>query len=197
MAPWGFGAQLVFRGSAWCTLRVLESLWRFLITTPLDTLGGLIYEKKGLQKTVPRCLWSCNKLRTGVLTRKWIKTSLFGNKFQDVFVYTWSAVVAMNIGVSARCEWKGLLKKVIYFSCISSTFFVVRRWRCYAPTPAKNITVLPTDDYMAPWAQGLWGRGGASRDDLGAIRQMYLGSSGGCWWWLVLQFSTDFWMIEM
>jgi len=43
---------------------------------------------------------------------------------------------------------------------------------CYAPTPAKNITVLPTDDYMAPWAQGLWGRGGASRDDLGAIRQM-------------------------
>lgn len=91
---------------------------------------------------------------------------------------------------------KGVAEKVFVF-CISSTFFVVGRWRCYAPTPAKNITVLPTDDYMAPWAQGLWGRGGASRDDLGAIRQMYLGSSGGCWWWLVWQFSTDFWMIEM
>ena len=71
VAPWGFGAQLVFRGSAWCTLRVLESLWRFL--TPLDTLGGLLCEKKGLQKTVPWCLWNCNSLRRGVsvLARKW------------------------------------------------------------------------------------------------------------------------------
>ena len=33
-------------GSAWCTLRVLESLWRFLIITPLDTLRDLICEKK-------------------------------------------------------------------------------------------------------------------------------------------------------
>lgn len=42
--------------------------------------------------------------------------------------------------------------------------------RCYAPTPAKNVSVLPTDDYMAPWAEALWGKSG--RDDLSAIRQM-------------------------
>lgn len=43
---------------------------------------------------------------------------------------------------------------------------------CYAPTPAKNVTTLPTDDYMAKWAQPLWGAGGSNRDDLNAIRQM-------------------------
>ncbi len=74
-------------------------------------------------------------------------------------------------------SWKGLLPEKGWFF---STFFVAGRSRCYAPTPAKNITVLPTDDYMAPWAQGLWGRGGASRDDLGAIRQMYLGLYCSC-----------------
>ncbi|CAK9051215.1 unnamed protein product [Durusdinium trenchii] len=44
------------------------------------------------------------------------------------------------------------------------------RGMCYAPTPAKNVSVLPTDDYMAPWAEALWGKSG--RDDLSAIRQM-------------------------
>ena len=44
--------------------------------------------------------------------------------------------------------------------------------RCYAPTPAKTITHLPTDDYMAQWAQPLWGSPG--RDDLSAIRAMCL-----------------------
>ena len=34
------------------------------------------------------------------------------------------------------------------------------------------MTTLPTDDYMAKWAQPLWGAGGSNRDDLNAIRQM-------------------------
>ena len=46
-------------GSAWCTLRVLESLWRFLIITPLDTLRDLICEKKqvGPRSELMSCIY--------------------------------------------------------------------------------------------------------------------------------------------
>ena len=46
--------------------------------------------------------------------------------------------------------------------------------RCYAPTPAKNITHFYTDDYMGEWAQPFWGNPG--RQDLDVIRSLRLAS---------------------
>ena len=56
----GVWSTTSFRGSAWCTLRVLGSLWRFLLT-PLDTLGLICEKRRTAENCSPRCdLWRFN-----------------------------------------------------------------------------------------------------------------------------------------